>query len=65
MHAEANNKDEHAIKLQKKIKNVLGDKSDDRVAFLDLHDAMTVIKTHGKTQWHDRRFVAGDQQRSI
>ena len=28
---------------------MLGDKSEDRVAFLDLHDAMTVIKTHGKT----------------
>ena len=30
------------------MKDVLGDKSDDSIAFLDLHDAMTVIKSHNK-----------------
>ena len=47
--AESTEKDERIKKLQQKIKSVLGDNSDDRIAFLDLHDAMTVIKSHGKT----------------
>ena len=46
--AESTEKDEHAQALQQRVKGILGDKSDDRIAFLDLHDAMTVIKSHGK-----------------
>ncbi|DBB06874.1 TPA: hypothetical protein ACH3X3_009533 [Trebouxia sp. C0006] len=45
---ESREKDEHAKQLQQKVKDVLGDKSDDSIAFLDLHDAMTVIKSHNK-----------------
>ncbi|DBA85742.1 hypothetical protein WJX77_001343 [Trebouxia sp. C0004] len=45
---ESREKDEHAMQLQQKVKDVLGDKSDDSIAFLDLHDAMTVIKSHNK-----------------
>lgn len=40
--------DKYAQDLEKRIKQVLGDDSDEAVAFLDLHDAMTVIKSHGK-----------------
>ena len=47
--AEATEKDERIKKLQQTIKGILGDTSEDRIAFLDLHDAMTVIKSHGKT----------------
>ncbi len=43
--AESREKDEQ---LQQKVKDVLGDTSDDSIAFLDLHDAMTVIKSHNK-----------------
>ena len=45
----ATEKDERIQQLQQKLKGILGDKSDDPIAFLDLHDAMTVIKSHGKT----------------
>ena len=46
--AEATETDEHAQALQQRVKGILGDRSEDRIAFLDLHDAMTVIKSHGK-----------------
>ena len=48
MFAESCEKDERIQQLQQKVKDILGDKSDDSIAFLDLHDAMTVIKSHGK-----------------
>lgn len=48
IHAESTEKDGRIQKLQQKLKGILGDSSDDPIAFLDLHDAMTVIKSHGK-----------------
>ena len=49
INAESTEKDKRIQQLQQKLKDILGDSSDDPIAFLDLHDAMTVIKSHGKT----------------
>jgi hypothetical protein len=46
--SEGAKKDPRLLKLQEQLRSALGLEDDHRMAFLDLHDALTTMSAHGK-----------------